>query len=90
MHELEGGEFEAPVYWHVYASEWAWGLGRFDDLIRLVADWVITNVMVVDPHCRWLFHPYDGGMDVVVASSSARDRLKSLHSDWLSPHSSGL
>ena len=74
MHDLDGEFFGAPTYWHLFASEWAWRPGRFDPLVRLVADWVVTNVMIVNPDCRWLLHPYDGGMDVIAESSAARDR----------------
>ena len=90
MHELEGEDFEAPTYWHVFASEWAWRPGQFDAVVRLVADWVVVNVMVVEPDCRWLLHPYDGGMDVIVDSSTTRSRLRAAHRDWLSPRADGL
>jgi hypothetical protein len=89
MHELDEG-FGAPTYWHVFASVWEWRPQLFDPLVRLVADDVLGNVMVVNPDCRWLLHPYDGGMDVIAESSAVRDRLKSSHADWLSPRPDGL
>jgi hypothetical protein len=89
MHELDAG-FTAPSYWHVFASVWVWCPGLFDPIIRLVADEVLANIMIVNPECHWLLHPYDGGMDVIAESSEARDRLKSSYSDWLSPRSDGL
>jgi hypothetical protein len=39
---------------------------------------------------RWLFAPYDGGMDVVLPTTAERDHLRSAHSDWLSTHPAGL
>jgi hypothetical protein len=82
--------FTDQTYWHVFASERQWRPGLLDSIIRLVADWAVVNVMVVDPECRSLFCPYDGGMDVILESSAARDRLKLSHSDWLSVRADGL
>jgi hypothetical protein len=89
MHEVEG-HFADPTYWHVFASEWTWREGVLDPVVRLVADDVAANVMVVDPGCRWLLHPYDGGMDVVLETPDARDQLKSSYAEWLSPRADGL
>jgi hypothetical protein len=89
MHDLEA-DYTRPSYWHVYASEWEWRPGRFDRLIRLVADDVVSNVAIVGTSYPWLLHPYDGGMDVIAESTAARDRLKTAHADWLSTLASGL
>lgn len=89
MHELDA-EFIEPTYWHVSASELTWRPGRLDALLRLVADDIITNVMILPPSCRWLFHPYDGGMDLILETPADRDRLRSSHADWLSPRSDGM
>jgi hypothetical protein len=89
MHELDG-DFAAPNFWHVFASEWDWRPGLFNPIIRLVADDVVANVMVAHPACRWLLHPYDGGMDVIAESPAARDRLKFAFADWLSARPDGL
>jgi hypothetical protein len=89
MHDL-GGDFAKPSYWHVFASEWEWRPGVLDSVLRLVADDVVTNVMVLSPDGRWLFHPYDGGMDVILETPDARDRIRSSHADWLSPRWDGL
>jgi hypothetical protein len=90
MHELEGLGFDDPTYWHLFASKWEWRAGTFDPLVRLVADDVLANVMMVAVDGRWLLHPYDGGMDVLLDSTAARNRLKVTHPDWLSKRSDGL
>jgi hypothetical protein len=46
--------------------------------------------MVVAHDCRWLLHPYDGGMDVIAESPAARNRLRSRHKAWLSHRADGL
>jgi hypothetical protein len=89
MHELEGN-FGNPWFWHVYSSMCEWHPGLFDPIVGLVADDVIANVLVVKSDCQWVLHPYDGGTDVIVDSSAARDRLKASHTEWLSARPDGL
>jgi hypothetical protein len=50
----------------------------------------VNNVLVVATDCRWVLHPYDGGMDVILESPGARDALRARFRDWLSKHSEGL
>lgn len=75
----------AEGYWHVYASEHVWERGRLDPIIRLVARDVVQrhHVLLLDPGCRWAIWPYDGGMDIIMESWIARDRLRARHPDWL-------
>lgn len=89
MHDLDG-DFVEPSYWYIFSSELVWWPRVLDPVLRLVADDAIANVMVLPPDCRWLFHPYDGGMDVILETPDARDRLKSAHADWLSPRPDGM
>lgn len=89
MHDLDEGFIE-PTRWHVRASRWSWRPGVFDPLLRLAALGEVANVMIVSPECRWLFHPYDGGMDVILESARARDNLKAKYAGWLSPRPDGL
>jgi hypothetical protein len=89
MHERDSN-WSDTTYWHIDASRSDWQPGRFDPLVRLIADDVIANVMIVAPDCRWLLHPYDGGMDLIVESSAERDRLKDKYSGWLSNSPGGL
>jgi hypothetical protein len=83
MHELDEN-FAAPCYWHVFASNRDSLPGAFDPVVRLVADDALRNIMIVAPDCRWLLHPYDGGMDVIAESQPARDLLKARYRTWLS------
>jgi hypothetical protein len=88
LHEEDG--FDDPSYWHVFASEWTWQPGLFNPVVRLVADDMIRNVMIVPPDCQWLLHPYDGGMDVLLESTEVRNRFRTAYQNWLSPLASGL
>jgi hypothetical protein len=78
------------VYWQLYVSQRPWRHGAFDDLLRAVADDEIGNVIIGPSDLRWLYHPYDGGADVVLATRAGRDALKDRHAAWLSNHVSGL
>lgn len=90
MHSAAPDDFDAPAYWHLFASEWEWCPRLFDPLIRLVATDAVANVMIVERECRWTLHPYDGGMDVIAETPAQRASLRSAHKDWLSKHPSGL
>jgi hypothetical protein len=78
------------VYWHLFASSRAWRPGVLDDLLRAVADDELGNVIIGPSDLRWLYHPYDGGADVILPSTADRDRLRDRHRDWLSSQPSGL
>jgi hypothetical protein len=58
-------------------------------LLRLVADYA-TGGVITTAEMGWLYHPYDGGADVIAASPGHRDQLRRAHADWLSAHRSGL
>jgi hypothetical protein len=89
MHQADEG-FAEPTYWHLFASRRVWRPGEFDPILRLVADDVVANVMVVAEDCRWVLHPYDGGMDVIAESQTARDQLRAAFPAWLSSRPDGL
>jgi hypothetical protein len=90
MHELENDAADDPNYWHVFASERDWQPDSLNPIIELIADEHVANVMIVSPDCRWLLHPYDGGMDLILESPAIRDHFKSLHPDWLSSRPDGM
>lgn len=61
-----------------------------DRLLRLVADDMTADVIITDPKFTWLYHPYDGGADVIASSQAQRDLLRAAHPGWLSAHPLGL
>lgn len=76
-------------YWHLHVSRIQWERDCVDVLLRAVADDKTAGVMVTDLTMQRIYHPYDGGADVLLAPSGERDRLRSRHGDWLSGHPSG-
>lgn len=83
-------EDDGDPYTHVFVSEWTWKPGVFDPLLRLVADWTIANIQIMNVSSRWLVHPYDGGTDVILPTTTERNRLKQTFSSWLSQRKDGL
>ena len=83
-------EPDFPVYWHLFASRRPWQPGDLDDPLRAVADNELSNVIIGPSDLRWLYHPYDGGADVILPSPTDRDELRNRHSEWLSRHPAGL
>lgn len=61
-----------------------------DRLLRLVADDVTADVLLTTGDLDWLYHPYDGGADVIASTVEQRDSLRAEFSAWLSSHPAGL
>ncbi|MFC1834094.1 hypothetical protein ACFL2Q_05085 [Thermodesulfobacteriota bacterium] len=76
--------------WRLFASRWLWRKGILDPILKLVVEEEIRNVMLLSVPKRWIYHPYDGGADVILSTPTERDRLRDAHMDWLSNHPSGL
>lgn len=81
---------DPELAFQLHASRADFTPGAFDDLLRYVAEDRTTDVVLADGSLRWLFAPYDGGMDVIAASSGERDRLAGLFGSWLSERADGL
>ncbi|MEU3457862.1 hypothetical protein ABZ671_30370, partial [Micromonospora sp. NPDC006766] len=75
---------------HAYVNRVAWQPGRLDQLFRQVADDQIAHVIIAPPDLAWLYAPYDGGADVLLANTALRDYLRDRHRQWLSSHPAGL
>jgi hypothetical protein len=54
---------------------------ELNDLLLLVAEQT-GNAMITDQEMKWLYIPYDGGADVYLPSSNARDDFRDRHPDW--------
>lgn len=65
-------------------------LDAIDDLMTLVAAGGAGSVIITDSTLEWLYHPYDGGADVITRTTEERDRLRDAHPERLSPRPDGL
>jgi hypothetical protein len=84
IHQLE--RRAEPNYWHLYFNERRWVEHSMDDLLKKVADDEIGNVLFISIEKRVLYHPYDGGADIVVESEQMRDLMRAKYQAWLSKH----
>jgi hypothetical protein len=74
----------------VFQSFWfetTWKTGCLDAMLRMIA---VEDVraFIVGPDC--LVAPYDGGVDVILTDTAARDAFKNHFTEWLSAHPHGL
>ncbi|MGA5078331.1 DUF3885 domain-containing protein [Streptomyces griseoincarnatus] len=81
---------EFHTHTRLYADRRRWSRGCVDGLLRAVADEALVEVFIADTKLRHIHHPYDGGADVILATSAERDRMRDRHTDWLSSHPAGL
>jgi hypothetical protein len=78
-------------FWtHVFVEHRTLDDARLRGVLRRVADDEMADVVIAPPDLRWLYHPYDGGADVIAPTPAERDALRARHPDWLSHHPSGL
>ena len=73
--------FEEPA--HLYVSSIVYPSAEFNNVLAAAAEWQLANVIIGPDDLRWLYHPYDGGGDVIAASTDQRDQLRAQFNDWL-------
>jgi len=78
------------VYTHLYVDLISWTSGSLDPLLRAVARYETAGVMIAGPDVRRVYHPYDGGADVLLADTAERDLVRARYAEWLSAHPLGL
>lgn len=80
---------EDPGY-RLHVTRRSFATGDLDALLRYVADDRASEVVIADDALRWLYHPYDGGADVIMPSPGDREALAERFADWRSPRPDGL
>lgn len=81
---------DEETWTHLFVQTLGLNDPRLAALLRLVADYETSGVIITELNCKWLYHPYDGGGDVFAVSSAQREFLAREHADWLSKHPQGL
>lgn len=81
---------EDPVWMHVYVGATSLASSDLRALLLLVADDGTREVIVGPPGAEWLYHPYDGGGDVIAPDRATRGLLRERHTAWLSARPTGL
>jgi hypothetical protein len=88
--QIENDENFKPFYWHIFFDEKEWETNSLNLLFRLIADDEVSNVMLFSPDRRIVYHPYDGGADIIFEKPDLKDFYLEKYKDWLSVHPSGL
>lgn len=70
---------------HHFVSRTALSDPALNRLLQTVAVDDTDGVILTDRTLSWLYHPYDGGADVIAGSVQVRDRLATTHLAWLPP-----
>jgi hypothetical protein len=53
-------------------------------LLLAIAD-DVGRAWIIDDSSDWLYHPYDGGADVIVLTTEGRDALANRFASWVAP-----
>ncbi|MEV0223620.1 hypothetical protein [Streptomyces sp. NPDC050704] len=83
--EQDDPDPEFHTHIRLYADQRPWRRGCVDELLRAVADDQLVEVFITDTELRRIHHPYDGGADVVLTTTSERNRLRGQYTAWLPP-----
>ena len=79
VHEL-ALEFDVPTYWHLFMSEWTFEPGRFDKIMRLVAQGAmfsgVFNVILLGPRSNRLMCLTESGAEVILENPQVCDRFR--------------
>jgi hypothetical protein len=77
-------------FWHFFVTALKWHRGCLDAVLAQVATDAIADILVIGQEQKCVYHPYDGGGDIIVRSDEGRTTLKQMFSAWLSPRADGL
>ena len=83
-------EGEEDKLWNVHALLSEWSAGKFDAVLRDIAEYRAGPTLWMSSTSGAIFAPYDGGVDLFLSSESTVAALVSAHPDWLSSHPAGL
>ena len=72
-------EDSPEIYWDIYFDELIWKENSLNDLLCLVADEEISNVIFFSARKNLIYHPYDGGADIILETTELRDFYKNKY-----------
>lgn len=86
--QSDDSDLDAPIHRHAYVA--SADAAALDAVLRLTADDAAHDAIVTDRTASWLYHPYDGGGDMVVATPERARDLRARFSAWTSSRPDGL
>lgn len=69
-------------YRQLYFTSLIWSNGLLDELLKDVSKEEVWGVIIAPEDLSCLYHPYDGGIDLVLKSSEEREYLSAKYSGW--------
>ncbi|WP_378146664.1 hypothetical protein ACFJGV_02765 [Cnuibacter sp. UC19_7] len=82
---LDGRRLGCGYSEHVHAAPQL-DRATIDTLVRRVADGSHGMLMIGPPDLAWLVHPFDDGIEILVASPERREELLDRWASWLCMH----
>jgi len=67
-----------------------WSERAWDTLLRDVADWRLSSVVLLNPESGEAYAPYDGGADLFLKTPERVAELRQRWASWVPNHPSGL
>jgi hypothetical protein len=74
----------------IYTAALTWNKGSINMILKFIADDKLSNVLIIGLTNKFIYHPYDGGADIIIVSDSLRSRIYTEYLDWVSTHPEGL
>lgn len=88
LHKIEGDDWSN--FCHIWLHNLPWPCSFLPDLLRAVTQWRSADCLLLDPLQSRIYHPYDGGADMILETVSKKQQLKQKYGQWLSAHPLGL
>jgi hypothetical protein len=89
LHAYSPEEYSEGLQYNLYFAEVRWQAKKYDSILRDIADDVI-RAFWVSFETGVIFAPYDGGVDVIMPTTQARNAMRTVYKDWLSPRADGM
>lgn len=89
LHALSPEEYDEGQAFRPAVSETIWIPHQHDPLLKAIADDCL-RAFFVSPSEHVIVAPYDGGVDIVLKDTNAREAYKQKYNDWLSARPDGL
>ncbi len=92
MHKIESDNYEPgkEYYLRMAIRKSVWQDKSLDKLLMAVANWQISNVIILAKDFNRLLCPYDGGMDIVLENEELKNTYQHKYRTWLSNREDGL
>jgi hypothetical protein len=81
---------DEPMFTHLFVDCLSPEDAKLTDLLRLVADDRTGDVIISDRKLNWLYHPYDGGADIITRDPAVISQLRHTFHEWLPTNPAGL